>query len=134
MCFSLSVLLPKIQDTNLAEILQQLIDSFLMDSRESEGREMGNIGLKTVVNSVSSRSNGAKTVVKILTPKLIQGIHSKNDDVVLTSLDITKDFIAKFGALLEDKDSEALLQGLLDQLNKNRAVVRKKTILCIGTH
>eukprot|EP00210_Caulerpa_lentillifera_P004245 g4049.t1 len=128
----LSVLLPKIQDTNLSEILQQLIDCFLTESPESDGREMGNVGLKTVISSVMANSSGARTIVRILTPKLIQGIHSRNDDVVLTSLDITKDFIVKFGVLLEESDSETLLQGLLDQLNKNRAVVRKKTILCIG--
>ena len=76
-CSSLSVLLPKVHDFNLQEILKTLLESFLSEKKEHEGREMANLGLKTVIESIPAHSPAATTVIRALTPHLIQGMESK---------------------------------------------------------
>lgn len=74
--FSLSALLPKVQESNLIEILTTLLTSFLNEN-EQDGREMANLGLKTVIESIPCHSSAGKSVIHHFTPFLIQGMKSK---------------------------------------------------------
>lgn len=73
----MAVLLPKIQESNLTEVLDTLMTSFLSGKKEHEGREMANIGLKTVIETITPHSTSAITVVRHFTPLLKKAMETK---------------------------------------------------------
>ncbi|GMH39342.1 hypothetical protein BSKO_07240 [Bryopsis sp. KO-2023] len=128
----LGALVPKIQEGQVGEVSNNLCDKVLSEKKEDiEKRDMASIGLKTVIAEITSGTAG-QVIVKTIAPKLIQGLHSKESEVVIESLDIIREMVARFGHLMEGIADE--LQGALTPKleDTERSAIRKRAIQCIG--
>eukprot|EP00854_Cymbomonas_tetramitiformis_P027737 gene27737-34245_t len=119
-------------DASFEEIVNGLCDKLLNSAKEPQ-RDIGSIGLKTVVSEISS-TDTASGFVKKLTPKLITYLNSSGGipDVKSECLDIIQEEAQRFGIHMTSLH-EPLKDCLLPQLCNTRAGLRKRAILCTAS-
>jgi len=128
---TLGILLTTVHEEQVLEIADSLADQVL-DRDKSELRDVYAIGLRTLCKTVPSEM-GDKVSQKLV-GRLLKGIQSDNEEIVLACLDVLTDLLGRFGAssLHVTRQHEAILQLCLTQLSSDSHVVRKRAGNTIG--
>eukprot|EP00878_Enallax_costatus_P002222 GHUV01002394.1.p1 GENE.GHUV01002394.1~~GHUV01002394.1.p1 ORF type:complete len:958 (+),score=265.35 GHUV01002394.1:286-3159(+) len=126
----LAVLVRKVQEPRVLELVRGLCDKVITVSKKDESRDIATIGLKTVIEVASGAT--AHQVAALISSKMLEGVQQKdNFDITNDSLDILTDVLGKFGHLLPEQHA-MILQTLLPYLDDNRQGIRKRALHCIG--
>ena len=128
---TLGVLLTTVQEEQVLEICQSLADQMLDDSK-SELRDVYAIGLRTLCKTVPGPMGDR--VSQRLVVRLLEGMSSSNQDIILASLDVLTDLLGRFGAtaLSLTRQHEPILQKCLLLLSSPAHIVRKRSGNTIG--
>eukprot|EP00192_Tetraselmis_astigmatica_P000226 CAMPEP_0117662728 /NCGR_PEP_ID=MMETSP0804-20121206/8205_1 /TAXON_ID=1074897 /ORGANISM="Tetraselmis astigmatica, Strain CCMP880" /LENGTH=1235 /DNA_ID=CAMNT_0005469641 /DNA_START=95 /DNA_END=3802 /DNA_ORIENTATION=- len=135
----LGLLVNRVAAGQVDVVLQVLCHNLLAGKKEQQ-RDIASIGLKTVISEISGGAL-ASTAVKQATPKMVEGINSKEAsfDVCNECLDILHELVRKFGVVLVADDqknntglSSVLLTCLLPLIEEPRAGIRKRAIHCLA--
>ena len=128
---TLGILLTTVHEEQVLEIADSLADQVL-DPEKSELRDVYAIGLRTLCKTVPSEMGDR--VSQKLVKRLLEGIQSDNEEIVLACLDVLTDLLGRFGAssLHVTRQHEAILQLCLTQLSSESHVVRKRAGNTIG--
>eukprot|EP00898_Chlorokybus_atmophyticus_P001722 jgi/Chlat1/2550/Chrsp175S02405 len=126
----LAPLVKKVNEARVVNIVETLCQKLLRGKEQQ--RDIASIGLKTVVSEAPFGAIATATV-KVLTPRLLDGISSPDvsPEVRSECLDILQEELQRFGPLLIP-EHERLRDALLPQLDSTRAGIRKRTIQCVG--
>jgi cullin-associated NEDD8-dissociated protein 1 len=128
---TLGVLLTTVHEEQVLEIAESLADQ-LLDREKSELRDVYAIGLRTLCKTVPATMGDR--VSQKLVGRLLEGIQSDNEEIVLACLDVLTDLLGRFGAssLHMTRQHEAVLQLCLTKLSSDAHVVRKRSGTTIG--
>lgn len=128
---TLGVLLCCTKEEQVLEIADSLADQVL-DANKSELRDVYAIGLRTLVKTIPP-SMGDLTSQRLV-GRLLDGIRTSSEEIVLCCLDILTDLLGRFGAAAVSvtRQHEPVLQMCLQQLSSESAVVRKRAGNTIG--
>jgi cullin-associated NEDD8-dissociated protein 1 len=128
---TLGVLLTTVHEEQVLEIANSLADQ-LLDREKSELRDVYAIGLRTLCKTVPATMGDQVSLQ--LVGRLLEGIQSDDDEIVLACLDVLTDLLGRFGAssLHMTRQHEAILQLCLAKLSSDAHVVRKRSGTTIG--
>ena len=128
---TLGILLTTVHEEQVLEIADSLADQVL-DRDKSELRDVYAIGLRTLCKTVPNEM-GDKVSQKLV-GRLLEGIESDVEEIVLACLDVLTDLLGRFGAssIHVTRQHEPILQLCLTQLSSDSHVVRKRTGATIG--
>lgn len=128
---TLGILLTTVHEEQVLEIADSLANQVL-DRDKSELRDVYAIGLRTLCKTVPSEM-GDKVSQKLVA-RLLEGIQSDVEEIVLACLDVLTDLLGRFGAssVHVTRQHEAILQLCLTQLSSDSHVVRKRAGNTIG--
>lgn len=125
----LAIITRKVQQDQIREICRKLC-SLILDSAKGALRDVYAIGLKTLIADVPDRMG--ELVGEQITAKIMSGIaRTDSEDIQRECLEIMTDLLRRFGHLNVRYHND-LLGILLQQLNSNQVVVRKRTAHCLG--
>mmetsp|Transcript_16278 Transcript_16278/g.23243 ORF Transcript_16278/g.23243 Transcript_16278/m.23243 type:complete len:1324 (-) Transcript_16278:475-4446(-) len=114
---TLGVLLTVVQQDQVVEIAQRL-QCLLLDPTKKDLRDVYTIGLRTLIKTVPSSMGYA--VSERLYDKILSGILLSNtqqeEAIVLSSIDVLTELLARFGTLLTYPQQEAILHALMTKL------------------
>ena len=113
---TLGVLLTVVQQDQVVEIAQRL-QCLLLDPTKKDLRDVYTIGLRTLIKTVPTSMGYA--VSERLYDKLLSGIllsHTHDEAIVLSSIDVLTELLARFGTLLTYPQQEAILHALMTKL------------------
>ncbi|EGC38692.1 hypothetical protein DICPUDRAFT_148578 [Dictyostelium purpureum] len=132
----LGLLIKRVKDTQATEIIESLSKNILEESSKEDLVEISSIGLKTIIANLPAEGNQISgLVIKILTPKLLNGIDSAklNDknEIKMSCLDILNDLLQKYGSFMV-QDLETIQKVVLPKLTATRPAIRKRAILCLA--
>jgi len=118
----------KVQEPQLEEIADKLA-THIINKTDEEKRDIGSIGLKTLVGVVNQQT--APAVLKRVTPKLQIGIQS-DTEVAHYCLEILNDLLKNFGMLMQ-RELPALQTSILPMLASPIAATRKRVSICVAS-
>lgn len=124
----LGPLVTKIKDTNVNQIIDTLGDYVKQNEKENL-RDIAGIGLKTIIAQIDAKA--ATPMIESVTPKLIEGIKSKEKQVILEGLGVLSDLLGRFATQMTS-DHEKIQNAILPQLTSNTPATRKRAISCLG--
>lgn len=125
----LAVLVKKVHEAQMKDICIKL--RVLVFEGKKELRDIYSIGLKTLI--ADAPDNLGPTVVENLSTALIQGVSSfADEDIKREGLDCITDLVKRFGHLMRS-DHDAVLTVVMQQLECDRPVVRKRAAICLST-
>eukprot|EP00934_Nitzschia_sp_Nitz4_P009374 Nitzschia sp. Nitz4//scaffold383_size13514//5188//9241//NITZ4_008976-RA/size13514-augustus-gene-0.1-mRNA-1//1//CDS//3329549939//9364//frame0 len=128
---TLGVLLTTVKEEQVLEIADSLADQVL-DASKSELRDVYAIGLRTLVKTIPS-SMGDPTSQRLV-GRLLDGIRTASEEIVLACLDILADLLVRFGgtAYSVRRQHEPILQMCLVQVTSADPVLRKRAGNTLG--
>ncbi|KAJ3238596.1 Cullin-associated NEDD8-dissociated protein 1 [Chytriomyces hyalinus] len=126
------------RDATVLEVVDRLCD--LLVHKKDDLRDIGAIGMKTVVAQVPANSNAATNMVKRLVPKLIALLMNPSA-VHFDTIDILSEITVRFGSMLAEYSAEPSNQSsftrqiqdaLFPYLSNPRPAIRKRTVAAFG--
>ncbi|SNX85962.1 related to Cullin-associated NEDD8-dissociated protein 1 [Melanopsichium pennsylvanicum] len=131
---SLAILVPRLREKNMQNIIDTLIE--YISSNNDELRDIAALALKTVTAQMPTRSSYANTALNKLAPKLLNHLaHSAaSQELLIDSLDILAELINKFASSVTAAIplQNALLKALIPALRHTRPAVRKRSLTVLG--
>ncbi|KAI8834250.1 armadillo-type protein [Chytriomyces cf. hyalinus JEL632] len=134
----LAPLVRKGRDATVLEVVDRLCD--LLVHKKDDLRDIGAIGMKTVVAQVPANSNAATNMVKRLVPKLIALLMNPTA-VHFDTIDILSEITVRFGSMLAEHSADPSNQSsftrqiqdaLFPYLSNPRPAIRKRTVAAFG--
>ncbi|ORX91195.1 Cullin-associated NEDD8-dissociated protein 1 [Basidiobolus meristosporus CBS 931.73] len=129
----LGPLVKKLHEAQLQEIVDELC-GFTVQKRE-EKRDIGSIGLKTVIVEIPSNSTVALNICQRLIPRLISQLDNNTIyEIQLDTLDVMIEVLSRFGILLvaNPQLQSSIQNALILLLNHSRPAIRKRATVAIG--
>jgi cullin-associated NEDD8-dissociated protein 1 len=128
---TLGILLTTVHQEQVLEIADSLANQVL-DKNKGELRDVYAIGLRTLCKTVPIEMGDL--VSQKLVTRLLEGLQSDQEEIVLACLDVLTDLLGRFGAssIHVTRQHEAILQLCLQQLSSDSHVVRKRAGNTIG--
>lgn len=123
----LAIIIKKVQLNQLGEVCKKLC-SLILDGKDAL-RDIYSIGLKTLIADVPE--SAGPVVSDRITNKLLSGIRSGSEETKRECLDILCELLKRFGHVNE-KDHNDLLVALVEQLDHEKPIIRKRASNCLG--
>ena len=124
----LAIILKKVQQAQIGEICDKLC-ALILDGKDAL-RDIYSIGLKTLIADVPDEMG--PLVAERLTGKLLNGITRKGaEDIKRECLDNMADLFRRFGHLI-GKDHEDIMNAVVQQLDHDKPLIRKRAAVCLG--
>ncbi|TPX71656.1 hypothetical protein CcCBS67573_g06084, partial [Chytriomyces confervae] len=134
----LAPLVRKGRDATVLEVVDRLCD--LLVHKKDDLRDIGAIGMKTVVAQVPANSSAATNMVKRLVPKLIALLMNPTA-VHFDTIDTLSEITVRFGSMLAEHSADPSNQSsftrqiqdaLFPYLSNPRPAIRKRTVAAFG--
>mmetsp|Transcript_31520 Transcript_31520/g.102698 ORF Transcript_31520/g.102698 Transcript_31520/m.102698 type:complete len:1240 (+) Transcript_31520:55-3774(+) len=123
----LGPLVKRVDPARVSEILEGLLER--LSAKDATKRELGSIGLKSVIADAAGMSSSISAFAGMLGPKLVEAIEKPNTrpETETECLDVLNDLVATFGSHMVDLHAR-LQAALVAQLELGKALQRKRAL------